>query len=239
MNGLPDGTRSRLITLSLAAAAAVALAACSSSPSNSAAKTSTTTTQASNASSSSSLTEKLSKLSGSLQSAESASFTAMYSATDNGETETLTFAQDPPKSLFSANGGEVVDTGTATYFCSTSGTPSCFSSTTEDPLAPLLNILSPKTAISDLQEAESALASKVAGYSASFSSATFAGQPSTCVTITQTSGTVKVCVTGTGELDYVSTSPSQVFEMTSYSTTVNASSFALPPGATVVTLPAS
>ena len=235
MNRSPNSAAWRLAILSLLAVTGLGLAACSSSPAASTAKSTTTTESSSKASSSPS--SQLSNLSSSLQGAETASYKATYSATDNGQSETLTYEQQPPKFLFGTKGGEVIDNGTATYFCSTSGASTCLSSTTQDPLAPLLNALSPKTAISDLQAAQSALAAKVAGYTASFSSATFAGQPSTCVTITQSSGAEKVCVTGSGELDYVSSSPSQVFQMTSYSTSVSASDFALPSGATVVTEP--
>jgi hypothetical protein len=151
----------------------------------------------------------------------------------------VTYEQDPPKSYFAVNQGKVIDTGTATYFCTTSGTVTCLSSTTEDPLASLLNLFSPKTTIDSLQAAQTALAAKTAGYNATFSSATFAGQAATCVTITGGSGSGKFCVTGTGQLAYVSTSASQVFQLTSYSSSVSASDFALPPGATVMTLPAS
>jgi hypothetical protein len=224
--------------LSVVVLTALGLAACSTSSPSSTPKSTVTTTK-SNSGSASSTSGKLTGLSNSLQGAETTPFKATYSATYNGQSESLTYEQDPPKLLFGASGGEVIDNGTATYFCSTSGTRTCLSSSTEDPLASLLDILSPKTAISDLQAAKSALAAKAAGYSASFSSATLAGQRSTCVTITQASGTEKVCVTGSGELDYVSTSPSQVFEMTSYSTTVNASDFALPSGAQIMTEPSS
>jgi hypothetical protein len=141
----------------------------------------------------SSLASRLAAVSNSMKGAEGAPFKATYSAMANGKTETITFEQDPPKFLFGTSGGEVVDTGSTTYFCSTTGTPSCFSSSTEDPLAALLQELSPKTYVASLQAAQAALAARTAGYNATFSTQTFAGQPSTCVTITQTSGTEGLC----------------------------------------------
>jgi len=237
----------RVAALSVVVAVAVVSAACGGSSNNSSATTATTTpasgthattTTAGSTGAGSSLASRLSTLSKNLQAAETATFKATYTATDNGKTETLVFEQQPPKSFFSTTGGEVVDTGTATYFCSNSGAVSCLSTTTENPLASLLDLLSPKTAIDSLQAAQSALAAKVAGYDATFSTQTFAGQQATCVTITASSGSGKYCVTGTGQLAYVSTSPSQVFQLTAYSTSVSASDFSLPSGATIVTLPA-
>lgn len=229
-------TTRRLVAVSMASMLGATLAACTSSPSSTTAST-TTTTAPKSASGAGSTSSKLSSLSSSIQGAENTSFKAIYSATDNGQSETVTYEQAPPKVLFAVSSGEVINNGTATYFCTTTGTKTCLSTTTEDPLASLLQAFSAKTAVSNLQQAESQLAAKVAGYSASFSSETFAGQASTCATVTEPAGTEKVCVTGNGELAYVSSSPSQVFQMTSYSTSVSPSDFSLPAGATIVTEP--
>jgi hypothetical protein len=243
MTGRPPNLGNRFFGSFAVAVAALALAACSSSPSASTSSTSspsgggTTATTTASTGGGSSFASRLGSLSNSMKGAETAPFKATYSATDNGKMETITYEQDPPKFLFGTTAGEVVDTGSTTYFCSTTGAASCFSSSTEDPLAALLQALSPKTYIGSLQAAQAALAAKTAGYSTSFSNQTFAGQPSTCVTISQSSGTEKVCVTGTGELAYVSTSPAQVFALTGYSASVSASDFSLPPGASVVTIP--
>jgi hypothetical protein len=224
-----------------AALLAIGLAACGSSTTGTTGagggSGSSTTASHSSTTASASPVSKLAGLSASLRNAQTAPYKATYSATYNGKSETLTFEQDPPKSFFSASGGEVIDTGTSTYFCSTSGTITCLSASTQNPLASLLDVLSPKTTADSLSAAQSALAAKVSGYSATFSSQTFAGQPTTCVTITGSSGAGKYCVTGTGQLAYVSSSPSQVFEMTSYSSTVDQSDFSLPQGASVVTVP--
>ena len=242
----PRGAGPAAVVLCVALASLV-LAACGGSTPSSSATTATsvasgtgssspaTTTSPSGAASSTA--SRLATLSQSLQEAETAPFKATYSATDSGKTETITFEQDPPKLAFVTTGGEVVDTGTATYFCSTAAPATCLSSSTEDPLSSLLDALSPKTAVASLQSAQSALAAKTAGYDASFSSQTFAGQAATCVTVSEPVGSEKVCVTGTGQLAYVSTSPSQVFELTGYSGTVSASDFAVPAGATIETVP--
>jgi hypothetical protein len=199
MTRLPSVPRHRLLGTIVVAAAALALASCSSSPSAHSSSTTsptgggTTATTTASSGGGSSLASRLAAVSNSMKGAEGAPFKATYSAMANGKTETITFEQDPPRFLFGTSGGEVVDTGSTTYFCSTTGTPSCFSSSTEDPLAALLQELSPKTYVASLQAAQAALAARTAGYNATFSTQTFAGQPSTCVTITQTSGTEGLC----------------------------------------------
>jgi hypothetical protein len=131
----------------------------------------------------------------------------------------------------------VIDTGTAAYFCSNSGgTTTCVSSGTTDPLAGLADLFSPATAITDLQEAQTELGEHIAGYSFSYSSQTFAGQPSTCVHVGSSAHTAEYCVTKQGILAYEG-SGGKSFSLTSYSRSVPASDFSLPAGATVETIP--
>jgi mucin-22 len=176
----------------------------------------------------------------SLQTGENASFAATYTATLNGRKQTFTFEQAERQSFLRSNQGEVIDTGSATYFCTTSGTISCVSTQKKDPAATLLNLSSPAAISDNILSIQTALAIKVA--TATFSTATYAGQPSTCVAISgsgralakyTTIGTL--CVTSTGQVAYISTSARQVIQMTSYSTTVNPSDFLLPSGASVET----
>jgi len=104
--------RHRVSASEAAAITSLALAACSSSTSPSAttalsssgSSAGTTSTTASAGGTVSSSANKLSALTQSLQEAETASFKATYSATDAGESETLTFEQAPPNSLFSTAG---------------------------------------------------------------------------------------------------------------------------------------
>ncbi|HZU78355.1 MAG TPA: hypothetical protein VE991_00455 [Acidimicrobiales bacterium] len=230
----------RRLTPVALAALGLGLAACSSSPASSTGSTSTTAAASASASASAGLstTDQLKQLTAAVQSMEHGTYRAVYSAVDNGQTQTVTFEQQPPKSYFSAGDGAVIDTGTTTYFCSTSGgQQTCFStSASSDPLAGLLNLFSPATAVSALQAAESEVAAHLAGASVSFSSQTFAGQDATCVTASDNGQSGKYCVTKSGLLAYEG-SGGNSFTLTSFSASVNASDFAPPAGASVQTIP--
>ena len=76
--------------------------------------------------------------------------------------------------------------------------------------------------------------SKLLGIKVSSSSASFAGQASTCVTVTVHGKGGKYCVTKQGILSY-SGSSSDYFQLTKYSSKPPASLFTLPTGATTVT----
>lgn len=228
--------RVRHLLPGLAVAGALVLAGCSSSPSNSAATTSTSS--ASSGSSGSSTSDQLKSLSAAVQASEHGTFKAVYTATESGQTQTVTIEQSPPKSYFATSDGAVIDTGTTTYFCSTSsGQQTCLSTSgSNNPLAALVNLFSPATAVTYLQQAETEVAAHVAGVNVSFSSQTFAGQDSTCVTASVSGQSGKYCVTKSGILAYEGTGGNS-FELTSYSSTVTDSDFSLPAGATVETIP--
>jgi hypothetical protein len=242
------GKKSRRITITaVAVGSMLALAACSSSGSTS--PTSSTAATSNNGGSGNgnnsgtgngggSSSSRLSNLSNTLRNAQGATFKATYSTNYGGNSQTMTFAQQPPKSYFAIAGSQIIDTGTTTYYCSSSGAVSCFTASAQNPLAGLLNVFSPKAAISSLEAARSAVAGRVAGYDVSFTSQTFAGQPSSCVAVKASTGSAKYCITNSGVLAYESTGASQVFQLTSYSSSVSPSDFSLPAGATVVTLPA-
>ena len=165
------------------------------------------------------------------------SFKAEYAVTI-GQSETFTYAQAPPKSLLQTSHGLVIETGTQLLFCSTSsGAPTCVAeSSGSNPFAAVENLFSPTAAQNFLKTAEAQAGAKKAGYTVSFSTGTYAGQPSRCVTYSGHGKTGKDCVTTSGILDYVGTSAGHV-EMTSYSKTVPSSAFTPPAGATVETLP--
>jgi hypothetical protein len=151
----------------------------------------------------------------------------------------MTIAQDPPKSSFTINQGVIVDTGSTTYYCPSGANPTCVNASQGNPVASLTALFSPKQALTQLQAAQSALSSHIAGYNVSFSSASFAGQPSTCISTQANGASWKYCVTDKGMLAYASSGSNQTFEMTSYTSSVSPSDVALPAGATVVTLPTS
>ncbi len=182
---------------------------------------------------------RLSGVENSLRNGQGAVFKATYSANYNGTQTTMTIAQDPPKSSFAINQALIVDTGSATYYCPSGSTPTCVNSSQGNPVASLTAAFSPKQALSQIDSARAALSSRIAGYDVSVSSATFAGQPSTCVRTTVNSATWKYCVTDKGMLAYASSGPQQVFQMTSYTNTVSPADVSLPSGATVVTIPTS
>src|SRR5580658_6063216 len=53
-------------------------------------------------------------------------YEATYKTVSDGRTTVVTIAQAPPKSDFVTSNGDIVDTGTTTYFCSlTSGPETC------------------------------------------------------------------------------------------------------------------
>ena len=96
---------------------------------------------------------------------------------------------------------------------------------------------SPTVALGALAEAKEGLVSKLLGIEVSSSSASFAGQPSTCVTVSVHGKGGRYCVTKQGILSYAGSSSSDYFELTKYSSKPPAGLFTLPAGATTVTLP--
>jgi len=259
-SGVPAARR-LLALVSAIAVTGLTLAACSSSTTNSASSSSTTSSNGSSSSTTNgagsgssttaaSTASQLAKFESSVQSATGGTFKLTYAETSSAagsQNSTLTFEQLPPKYLFSSGGtgaADVIDTGTATYVCSgTSGHAYCVSySSSADPFAGLLNVISGKSVLTTLHSVQTGLASKLAGVQASFSSQMFAGQPSKCVSGTYQGNSFKYCVTDSGVLAYAGGSQAKTFgsiSLTSYSTSVSASDFALPAGATVVTLPST
>jgi hypothetical protein len=177
--------------------------------------------------------KELKTLATKVKSGKGASYQAVYTASLSGKTETITFAQTPPKFLFKTTSGSVIDTGTETVFCSAS---TCFSTGTSDPLASLLDLFSATAAYSRLTAAEAAVAAKAHGYTITFSSGTFGGVASKCATVSGPTGKGKYCVSGSGFLTYVGAAGATV-QLTSFTKGAPSSDFTLPSGATVQTLP--
>jgi len=84
---------------------------------------------------------------------------------------------------------------------------------------------------------EAAAIARAYGIKVTTSTATFAGQPATCISATVRGKSGKYCVTNQGILAYVGSNGSSVFKMTKYSSKPPASLFSLPAGATTQTLP--
>ena len=93
----------------------------------------------------------------------------------------------------------------------------CLSVKGSNPLLGLEDLFSPTVALGALAEAKEGLVSRLLGIKVSSSSATFAGQPSTCVTVTVRGKGGKYCVTKQGLLSYSGSSSSSYFELTKYS----------------------
>jgi hypothetical protein len=101
----------------------------------------------------------------------------------------------------------------------------------------LEDLFSPAIALGALSEAENTVVARALGVKVSSSSASFAGQPSTCVSVTARGKSGKYCVTKQGLLSYSGSSNSSYFELTKYQAKPAASLFVLPAGATTQTLP--
>ena len=182
--------------------------------------------------------KQLKALTNSLNKGNKLTYQATYTSVQGTQTQTVTIAQSPPKSNFTAGSGSAISDGKTTYYCSTSdGKQQCLSIGGSNPLLGLEDLFSPSVAIGAFSEARQGLASRLLGIKTSVSSATFAGQPSTCVTVTVHGKAGKYCVTNHGILAYAGTSSTQNFTLTKYSSSPPASLFSLPAGATQVTLP--
>jgi hypothetical protein len=219
------------------------LAACGSS--NNAATTTTTTvsagtgsatTSGSSGGGSTSALSKIEALTSSVQGSERSTFKAVYTVVNGADTETITVEQAPPKSAISTKGGDVIDTGTATYYCSDSGQSVCVSAGSTNPLAALTQLFSPQTELAELKAIQDEAAAGATGDHISFSSESIGGVATTCANVTGTAAPVKYCVTKQGVLAYGSSS-SSTLTLTSYSTSVPSSDFALPAGAAIMTIP--
>lgn len=180
---------------------------------------------------------QLKALTNKVNSSKKLSFEAVYKSVGLGSDASVTIAQAPPKSLFSTTGGVVVNTGSKTYYCSTSGgAEQCLAAGTSNPFVGIEDIFSPAAALAAFSDAKEGLVDRALGIKLSESSATIAGQASTCVTVTVKGKADKYCVTKQGVLAY-SGSGGQYFELTKYVKSPPSSLFQLPAGATTVTLP--
>ncbi len=181
----------------------------------------------------------LKQLENSLNKAKHLTYEAVYKSSEGGQNTTVTIAQAPPKSYFSTSSGQAIDTGSKTYYCSSSGgKQTCLSTGSgSNPFLSLEDIFSPAAAVSAFTEAKEGLVSRLLGIKVSSSSATFAGQSATCVTVTVKGKGGKYCVTKQGILAYSGTSSTSNFQLTHYSGSPPSSLFSLPAGATTATLP--
>ena len=205
-------------------------------------------------------------LTNSINRAKNLTYLAQYTSVSSGQSTTVTIAQSPPKSNFSTSerqrdqqrqddllllvqsgsSGNSGNSGSGNSGNSgNSGSVArprppqaqqCLSVKGANPLLGVENIFSPAVALGALAEAKQGLVSRLLGIKVTSSSASFAGQPSTCVTVTVRGKGGKYCVTKQGILSYSGSSTSY-FKLTKYSSKPPASLFSLPAGATTQTLP--
>jgi len=162
-----------------------------------------------------------------------ATFEVAYSINAGGKTESITFAQAPPKVLVKTTAGSLIDTGTETLFCSATY---CVGEGSTNPVSSLENLFSPTTAENFFQQAAAEAGAAQAGYSIKFSSASYGGQKSECASVKGHGYSEKYCVSNIGLLTFAS-SPGGTIQLTSYTGTVPATDFSPPSGATIVTVP--
>ena len=193
---------------------------------------------------------QLSTIQNSINAAKNATFKAVYtSSSSGGATTTTTIEQQPPNSLFAASdGSEYITQGSTSYSCSKAGDTGAITCTVipggANPALALEALYDGQTLGTLMQSVQSEVALHIAGINVSYSNATYAGQASTCMTITAPSGAGKYCVTNAGIVAFYggtsggSSSSSSSFELTSFSTNVSSSDFQPPSGSSTQTIPA-
>jgi hypothetical protein len=205
----------------LAAVAALALAGCGSNSTNN--------------SSGNPDTSHLGQLSRDTSNSDNATFEAKWTNTSAAGTATdITWAQQPPDSLFQVSEELILTKGPTTYFC-TSKTV-CVKESVGSPLTALRELYDGKTFANSISSYTTDAALRARGVSLKFHNATYAGVSSHCVDITATDGTASWCVAADSGIVTYWSADGASFALTSYTTSPPASDFELPPGAHVITL---
>jgi hypothetical protein len=136
----------------------------------------------------------------------------------------------------SGNSGNSGAATTTTTKASGSGSLQCLNQKGSSALGATANLFSAGSVLSVFSEAEQSAVARVLGIKLSSTSASYAGQPSTCITVARKGQTGKYCVTKQGLLSY-SGSGKSYFKMVKYSAHPASSLFNLPAGASTVTIP--
>jgi hypothetical protein len=241
---------SRGIALSIAASAMLAFAFACALPAASASGAVPTSARVSTHSSkpkppsTKQIESDLSKLASSAGTESKATFDITYEYKNSGSSGTVTLEQMPPDEAFITGTGEILYNGKKTYYCSLStALKTCISygSATASPLGATMGIYESGTYVEAMKSWAGLVESRVAGYHASFSNKTIAGQPSTCVTWSYKGNNETYCVTGHGVLASVSGATAKgstfSFTLTNFSSKVASSTFQLPKDAKVISVP--
>jgi len=225
-------------------AAGLALAACSSSSTSappstaSAGGSSSATTTATGGGGLGGLRAVVNRISDSATKA----YSATYQLVEGSQTQSITFAQDPPKTAVITPSGSFFINGTSITQCEGSGSSAtCTSlpSSLTSELSGITDLFSPTALTGSLKGLEAQAQAKADGVTVTTSSANHAGLDSTCFTIAKASLGSKdtYCASNSNSvLTYVSTSTATI-TLTAFTANPPASTFAPPAGATVNTIP--
>lgn len=190
---------------------------------------------------------KLQELEAAIGKERKATFKITYAYRNKEGKGSYSVEQQPPDQLLRTSPpspDELIYNGKQTYGCALYGKPiTCvvYPSETASPVGALMGVLlDVGTYVSTMKGWEAMIGTRTPGFKVSFSTATFARQPSDCVSWNFGSQSAKYCVTDKGLLAYVGGSSggsSNAFWLTSYSSHVRSSDFSLPKGAKVTKLP--
>ncbi len=207
------------------------------------ATTATSASPATTAASGGSSTAGIDSLVNSVSKSSSATFSATYLTVQasTGKSQTVTFAQSPPKSaIVTPSGSFFVDGSTITACQGSGSTATCTAlpSSLTSEVNSLTDLFSPSIIVTALKGMRLQAAAHAAGYSVTTSSATYGGLASTCVTAkSPAQPQVTYCGSDTnGVLTYVDAGGTTV-TLQSFTANPPASTFSPPAGATVQTLP--
>lgn len=174
-----------------------------------------------------------------------ASFSSTYTTTDSstGQSQTVTFAQAPPKSAVITSHGSFFINGSSVTECSGTGSAATCTSVPTSMLGSvnsLTALFSPGILTNTLKGIETQIAAHTAGVSVSTSSATYGGFPSTCITAKTSAdpGGVTYCASDSNGILTYFTANGNSGTLTAYTANPPASTFSPPTGVTVQTLPA-
>jgi hypothetical protein len=232
--------RHRRWAMAVVLAGGLALAACSSSSTGSP-STTTTPSGGSATTSAGGSSSGLSSVVNRISSSSVRTFSTTYQINANGQNQTITFAQAPPKSAVITPSGSFYISGSSITECQgsdSSATCTSLPSGLTNTLSGLTDLFSPTSLSTTLKGLETLAAAK-AGVSVSSSSATYGGLRSTCFTLSKSSGgsSFTYCAADSnGILTYSSAAGSTV-TLASYSASPPSSTFSPPAGATINTIP--
>lgn len=172
-------------------------------------------------------------------------FSSTYTTSDSqtGQTQTVTFAQAPPKSaVITKNGSFYIDGSTVTECTSASGTVTCTTlpSAMKGSVSSLAGLFSPGILTDTLKGIETESVAHAAGVSVTTSSGTYGGYPSTCLTakIPTDPAAVTYCAAKSNGILTYSVAGGNTVTLTAYTANPPASTVSPPAGATMQTLPA-